>query len=719
MQDKAIQIMQEYFGYSSFKPGQKSIIEKMLGGYDVLGIMPTGAGKSLCFQIPALALEGTTIVISPLISLMKDQVDTLNEMGIKAAFINSSLGLQEYRSVMENAQRGVYKLLYIAPERLDTESFWELLSRMDISLVAVDEAHCISEWGHDFRPSYSRIAEMIERLPRRPVVAAFTATATPQVKEDIVKLLKLKKPYVLVTGFDRENLYFEVDKPVDKFDFLLKYVRKNTGNSGIVYCSTRKTVESVCDRLNKQGLAAIRYHAGLTDTARTANQEAFIYDRAKVIVATNAFGMGIDKSDIRYVIHYNMPKTMENYYQEAGRAGRDGEMAECILLFSAADIITNKLLIENSGDNADKASDYRKLQEMTDYCNTDSCLRSYILKYFGEADSPEKCGNCGSCMNTIESTDITVEAQKIFSCIKRTGERFGSSVVTDVLKGSNSAKLKKLGFDKLSTFGLMKDYPQDTIREIIAYLISEAYLAVKGDKYPVLSLNPKAYSLLKGEGELHIKRLVVKEQAKAQKSAFSIDDTLFVELRRLRKEIADSQKVPPFVIFSDASLKDMCARLPVTMDAMLDVSGVGKFKLEKYGVQFIELIKEYVDEKNITIPEYRPPEKDKGSSLKEPKKDTRLVTYEMYTGGKSLKEICEERGLSQVTVEGHLIDCLEKGLSLEYECFIPEDLEPEIMQAIEIHGTEKLKPIKEALPPEITYTAIKFSIYKYSKMKLN
>ncbi|HYF82109.1 MAG TPA: DNA helicase RecQ [Clostridia bacterium] len=713
MQDKTLQILQEYFGYSTFKPGQKSIIDKILSGHDVLGIMPTGAGKSLCFQIPALALEGTTIVISPLISLMKDQVDTLNEMGIKAAFINSSLSTQEYRSVVAGARAGEYKMIYIAPERLDTESFWELISGMSISLVAVDEAHCVSEWGHDFRPSYTKIADMIAKLPKRPTVAAFTATATPQVKNDIEKLLVLKKPYVLVTGFDRENLYFEVDKPSDKFGFLIDYVKKNTGSSGIVYCSTRKTVESVWEKLNKKGIRATRYHAGLNDSERTANQEEFIYDRAQVIVATNAFGMGIDKSNIRYVVHYNMPKTMENYYQEAGRSGRDGEKAECILLYSAADTVMNKFLIENSGENTDKASDYKKLQEMVDYCNTDSCLRGYILNYFGEQDIQSECDNCGNCVCNTEQTNITLEAQKILSCIKRTGERFGSGVVTDVLKGSNSGKLKTMGFDKLTTYGIMKDYSKETIKEIIAYLISEGFIDIKGEKYPVLALNAKANSLLTDSDQLHIKRLIAKEQPKAQKSGFNIDKELYEILRQLRKEIADKQGVPPFVVFSDATLNDMCAKLPTTGEAMLDVSGVGKFKLEKYGERFIKLINEYIGEKNIIVPEIKPAEREKGRSANEPKKDSRLVTYEMYTSGKSLREICEERGLSQVTIEGHLIDCLEKGLSLEYECFIPKDMESEIMQAIETYGAEKLKPIKDALPPVVTYTAIKFAIWKY------
>ncbi|HYE12289.1 MAG TPA: DNA helicase RecQ [Patescibacteria group bacterium] len=591
MKDKTKRILQEYFGYSEFKPGQERIIDEILSGHDVLGIMPTGAGKSLCFQVPALALEGTAIVISPLISLMKDQVDTLNEMGIKAAFINSSLNLQEFRNITAKAQNGEYKLLYIAPERLETESFWILLSQMNISIIAVDEAHCISEWGHDFRPSYTKIAGMIAKLPKRPAVAALTATATTQVKQDIVRLLKLQKPYILITGFDRENLYFEVDKPANKFDFLLKYIKKNGANSGIVYCSTRKTVDSVCKKLNEHGITATSYHAGLSDGERIINQEAFIFDKVQVIVATNAFGMGIDKSNIRYVIHYNMPKTMENYYQEAGRAGRDGESAECMLFYSAADVITNKLLIENSSSNVDKTNEYKKLQEMVDYCNTDGCLRKYILSYFGEDHFPNGCDHCGNCVGNLEHTDITVEAQKILSCMKRTGERFGSGIITDVLRGSGSEKLKTMGFDKLPTFGLMKEYSKETIKEIIAYLIAENYIDVKGDKYPILAINAKAYSLLKGEDNLCIKRVIAKEEPKAKKPEHKMNNDLFEKLRGLRRTIAEEMHVPPFIVFSDTTLKDMCSKLPATYDEMLTVSGVGKFKLEKYGDRFIEVIK--------------------------------------------------------------------------------------------------------------------------------
>ncbi|MGE5678125.1 MAG: DNA helicase RecQ [Pseudomonadota bacterium] len=721
MQDKSNQILQEYFGYSAFKQGQKAIIDRILKGQDVLGIMPTGAGKSICYQVPALCLGGTALVISPLISMMKDQVDTLNELGIEAAFINSSLNPAEYREVMSRARKQEYKLLYIAPERLDTDSFQELAAALDISIIAIDEAHCVSEWGHDFRPSYTKIAELITGMDKRPIVAAFTATATPRVKEDVEKLLGLRRPYVLVTGFDREKLYFQVEKPSDKFSYLLNYVRKSSGASGIIYCSTRKTVESVCEKLNRKGIKAVRYHAGLGEEERTANQEAFIYDRVQVIVATNAFGMGIDKSNIRYVIHYNMPKTMENYYQEAGRAGRDGERAECILLFSAADTVMNKFLIENSGEGADKSEDYKKLQEIVDYCNTDSCLRGYILRYFGEQEYPQSCDNCGNCLSNKEQTDITVEAQKILSCIKRAGGRFGSGMIIDILRGANTGRLKDLGFDKLGTYGIMEDYSKDTIREIIAYLVSESFINVKGDKYPMLSVSSRAGSILEGEDQLIIKRLIAKAGKEKHKSGVDPDKELFERLRLIRKNIAEGKGVPPFVIFSDATLTDMCSKLPADREAMLGVSGVGAFKLEKYGDPFIREINEYMADKKLIHEAAVKEEQEKGEVVKtaKPKKeDTRLMTYEMYISGKSIGEIAWERGLTQITVEGHLVDCLEKGLDLDYQCLIPEEQEAEIMKAIDNFGTDRLKPIKEAVSAEVTYTAIRFAIWKYKNLPI-
>jgi len=590
-------LLKQYFGYDDFRNGQSEIIEQILNKRDVLAIMPTGAGKSICYQIPSLMFDGVTIVISPLISLMKDQVDTLSDTGIKAAFINSSLSTREWVNVMNKAKSGAYKLIYVAPERLETDSFMQLIQSLKISMVAIDEAHCVSQWGHDFRPSYTRIAKMVELLPERPIMAAFTATATPQVKVDIIKLLKLDRPFSLTTGFDRENLYFEVVKPEKKFDYLLAYLNNNKKKSGIIYAATRKTVESVCEKLNKKGYSVTAYHAGLSEKMRTKNQDDFLYDRARIIVATNAFGMGIDKSNIAFVVHYNMPKNMESYYQEAGRAGRDGEKADCILLYSSADIITNKLLIEKGSDRYNKTGEYQKLNEMVDYCNTDTCLRRYILQYFGEQETNESCDNCSNCNNDIERTDITIEAQKIFSCIKRMDERFGNGLVTDVLHGSNTEKIRSMGFDKLTTYGVMKDYPKATIKELISFFVAEDYIYLHGDQYPVLKLNNKAFEVLQGQRKITIKRVIVKQKAQTNtRENISVDIELFEKLRTLRKRLADEQGVPPFVIFSDLTLKEMCRVYPITKEDMLTVSGVGQFKLEKYGELFIMTIKNYLDQ---------------------------------------------------------------------------------------------------------------------------
>ncbi len=601
--------LQNYFGFDSFKKGQDEIIGKILDGADVLGIMPTGAGKSLCYQIPALVLTGTTIVISPLISLMKDQVDALAQLGARAAFINSSLSREALQSITMKARSGEYRLIYIAPERLEMESFQAVLGSMDIALVAVDEAHCISQWGHDFRPSYRKIEAMLDKLPKRPPVAAFTATATPQVKTDIINMLKLKQPHVLVTGFDRENLYYEVEKPSDKFDYLNNFLGRYGHSSGIIYCSTRKTVDTIFSKLKNLGYSCTRYHAGLPEKERLENQEAFIHEQSSIIVATVAFGMGIDKSNIRFVLHYNMPKTLENYYQEAGRGGRDGEATVCVLLYSPADIITNKFLIEKGKSNYARTDDYKKLQKMIDYCHTGNCLRQYILRYFGENYLPEECGNCGNCHNIVNHTDITVEAQKILSCIKRTGERFGSGMVADVLRGARTTKIKNLGFENLSTFGLMPEYSKSNINEMIAYLVAQGLVDVKGGNYPVLSLNSAAYEWLKSGKQMTIKRVIKKEPSqkvaagknsnlKTQSGAnLELDNdsqVLFEALRQLRRDIASEQNVPPFVVFSDATLRDICRKLPTSETALLNVSGVGNYKLEKYGQQFLTVIKEHM-----------------------------------------------------------------------------------------------------------------------------
>lgn len=614
--NQANNVLNNYFGFTSFRKGQEHIIENILKGHDVLGIMPTGAGKSLCYQVPALVFEGTTVVISPLISLMKDQVDALEQQGVKAAFINSSLNFKELQTIYDHALSGYYKLIYVAPERLEMDNFQDLLRKMKTALVAVDEAHCISQWGHDFRPSYRKIAAMLTRLPHRPTVAAFTATATPQVKDDIINMLKLDQPQVFVTGFDRENLYYEVEKPPDKTDYLVNFLKKYSQSSGIVYCSTRKTVDSLCDKLTELGYPCTSYHAGLSEKKRLENQEAFIHDQIPIIVATVAFGMGIDKSNIRYVVHYNMPKTLENYYQEAGRAGRDGEAAQCLLLYSPSDIITNKFLIEKGGHYG-RSDDYKKLQEMIDYCHTGNCLRRYILNYFGETHTPGDCNNCSNCLNTVGLTDVTVEAQKILSCIKRTGERFGSGMVADVLKGSKTSRIMTLGFDKLSTFGLMPEYSKSSINEIIAYLAAQGLIDIKGGQYPVLSLNRASYQWLQSGEALQIKNSLRSKTGSGRKKqkerrvtgqsttgleTKSYSQTLFEELRLLRKEIASAQNVPPFVVFSDATLVDICRKLPASESDLLNVSGIGKHKLEKYGAQFLAAVKEHLQDKKSVYP---------------------------------------------------------------------------------------------------------------------
>ena len=712
MLDKAVELLKKYFGYETFREGQKEIIENILMHKDVLAIMPTGGGKSLCYQIPALMMEGTVIVISPLISLMKDQVDTLQQLGIPSAFINSSLPANELKSIMFEARNNKYKLLYVAPERLDSEGFLNLLQNIKISMIAVDEAHCVSQWGHDFRPSYLKIKHLRDLSGAKPVVSAFTATATPSVKQDIINLIGLDNHFEIITGFDRENLKFEVVRINKKFPYVLNYVEEHKDKSGIVYCLTRKLTDDVCNRLIAAGHKAVKYHAGLSDTERNKNQDDFLYDNADIIVATNAFGMGIDKLDIRYVIHYNMPKNIESYYQEAGRAGRDSEPSECILLYSPSDIVMNNFLIESSGDLGNKKNEYAKLRDMTNYCNTDKCLRRHIISYFESSYDKDNCNNCSNCLSEIESKDITVESQKILSCIYRMEERFGSNVVIDVLKGSNNQKIKSLKFDILSTYGIMKDYDKDTLKEIISYLISDGYINITGDKYPVLKISTLGNSVLRGKHEVTIKKILNKKTAQ-DNSTIVYEHDLFEILRQLRKEIADSLRVPPFVVFSDATLKDMCARYPLNKEEMLKVSGVGEHKYEKYGNKFIVLIKNYIDKNNIELNKIESVIIDNEDEIENKvKEDTRVASYNLYKEGNSLSDIAKNRGLSEVTIENHLIYCAKLGFDINYSDFVSHNHEELIIKAYGDIGGDKLKPIKEALPPDITYTEIKFALCK-------
>jgi len=581
------QILKQYYGYLSFKEGQRQIIESILKRRDTLGIMPTGGGKSICYQIPALLLPGTTIVISPLISLMKDQVDALQELGIKATFINSSLGTKEIEERFLNTRRGKYKLLYIAPERLESQRFMSLLASLPISLVAVDEAHCVSQWGHDFRPSYLSITPMLQELSKRPVVAAFTATATPEVREDIVGLLRLDNPDIYITGFNRPNLSFTIVRGGNKRDYVQNYIHSHQSQAGIVYAATRKEVDNLCALLQKKGFAAGRYHAGLSDQERMTSQEQFLYDDIRVMVASNAFGMGIDKSNVRYVIHYNMPKNIEAYYQEAGRAGRDGEPGDCILLFSPQDIYIQKFLIEQSTLSPERqANEYHKLQMMVDYCHTPGCLRNYILNYFGEHTSWD-CGKCSTCNDDRELTDITVVAQKIFSCIVRMRERYGMTLVADVLKGSKNKKVLQLGFDRLSTYGLLKEMKEKEIVDLINVLIAEGYLTLTEGQYPVVKLNSKARPVLKGQDRVF-------QKVQPRKQAVVADDLLFEQLRVLRKELSRQENVPPYIIFPDSTLHEMSRYCPVDQESMLSIKGVGATKFARYGALFLEVIRDYL-----------------------------------------------------------------------------------------------------------------------------
>ncbi|MBR2387277.1 MAG: DNA helicase RecQ [Clostridia bacterium] len=601
-------VLKQYFGHSDFRAGQEEVVRAILSRRDALCVMPTGAGKSVCYQVPALVFEGTTLVVSPLISLMKDQVNALTQNGISAAYLNSSLTASQYVKVLRNIRNGVYKIIYIAPERLSVLEFIDACRAIKIDLLAIDEAHCISHWGQDFRPSYLKIADFVDALGYRPTMAAFTATATAEVKDDIEYSLKLKNPFRITTGFDRPNLRFEVRRPKKKFEELLRLLKRYDDSSGIVYCSTRKAVEEVACKLQKEGLSVTMYHAGLEDGVRKENQEDFVYDRKSIMVATNAFGMGIDKSNVSYVIHYNMPLDVESYYQEAGRAGRDGSRADCILIYNPRDVITNQYLIEASEQTPEisyeefelmKARDYERLKQMTFYSTTNNCLRSFILDYFGERSSGY-CGNCSNCLTQFQDVDITVDAQKILSCIKRTGQRFGKKMICDILKGSKNERLIGLGLNNQTTYGLMADYKLYHIMELISFLEQEGYVETFGNNYPMLGLLPRASDVLFGGERITMKQAKPKEpklrktkKTRAASSAEAVDRTLLLRLKALRREIADGKNVPAYIVFSDATLIDMCRKLPKNTEEMLDVSGVGETKLKMYGESFLHVLREY------------------------------------------------------------------------------------------------------------------------------
>ena len=622
-QEGAEQVLKRYFGYDSFRPFQGALIEQVLAGRDVLGVMPTGAGKSLVFQVPALMGEGTTIVVSPLISLMKDQVDALRQAGVEAAFLNSSLMPYEKERTIARVAEGRCKLLYVAPERLEDARFLDLCQRTDIPLIAVDEAHCVSQWGNDFRPSYKGIPAFIERLPKRPCVCALTATATGEVRDDIIQSLKLRVPFVCVAGFDRTNLYLGVvrPEPAQKKAKLLALLKGHKGQNGIVYCSTRLATEEVYGLLQGHGLSATLYHAGLGDLERRRNQDDFLFDRKSVMVATNAFGMGIDKSNIGFIIHYNMPRDLESYYQEAGRAGRDGSPADCILIYNKKDVQTVTFFAEKAHEErlesgmGQELSDalYRRdldrIRKMASYCKTSDCLRSFILRYFGESDTPYRCEHCSSCEAESELVDATVEAQKIISCVLRLEQRgrtVGRVMIVDILRGSEAQNVLRAGFDSLSTYGIMKEAPRTFVHAVLDALIDEGYLAVSDGKYPVVSCTPQGGGFLKEKRPFMVKVAKAKTQAEkeapaqpgrpkaggakkaaAAQGAGQVDQALLARLKALRTEIARKQELPAFIVFHDATLVDMCAKLPKTEEEFLTVSGVGQKKAELYAKDFL------------------------------------------------------------------------------------------------------------------------------------